>query len=110
MMARALVVLLLMGLVFPVGAWAAELGVEIVNNQPFDIWMPIRLRGVTLEAGAQITSEQTAVQQSGDDVIMIADVPASKTKVTKIVDGTLPTSVKELELVPVSEGISLRYK
>src|SRR3954465_13100860 len=93
-------------------ATAAETALKIDNSQPFDIYMPIRLQGMKLGGGAtaQATSERGAVQQLGDDVVFLADVTASKSKVTKIVDGAPPAPVNDLQLSAINDGVSFHFK
>jgi len=58
----------------------APRAVELVNNQTFRVWMPLRVRHLMLGNGSWTTDEGQAVQQSGADVVLVADLAASSRK------------------------------
>ena len=79
--------------------------VEMVNNHPFDIRMPVMLRGV------KHTGEpQPFAQAAGDDLVVWADVPALQT-VKPSFDGKGPTAqvqyANRVELMPVDGGVGI---
>ncbi len=54
---------------------AASPSLELINNQPFAIRLPIEIRDLSLGEGDWETSRGQAVQQSGSNVVLIADLP-----------------------------------
>src|SRR5687767_13449192 len=60
--------------VFALSAGATAQTIELVNNQPFDIRMPLRVRGLKLSGGSALA------QQTGTDAIVMVNVPASQTR------------------------------
>src|SRR6476660_4735015 len=106
MIMRALAGLLVGSLtciVAPSSARAADLAVDWVNNQPFDIRMPVRLRGVKMQDAAN-------AQQAGDDLIVIADVPANQTKTTTIYAQANQKQSADLQIEPAEGAIGLGFK
>jgi hypothetical protein len=63
---------------------------EIVNNQPFDVRQPLRLRGVALDGPAS-----TAAQPAGKgDLVVMIDVPASQSKKVPLSGAGVPQQVE----------------
>ncbi len=54
--------------------------VELINNQPFPVRMPLRVRGYNLGQGAWAIADRQPVQQTGSDVVFVADVNASSSR------------------------------
>src|SRR5687768_2342771 len=63
---------------------AAQSVVELVNNQPFDIRMPLKVRGLKLDVPAGVT----ITQQVGDDAVVMVEVPASGSRTLTLQQGT----------------------
>lgn len=63
----------ILGLILAMSSPAFAQTLEIVNNQPFDVHMPIRLRGAKLDAGAK----SGIAQADGNDVVVMIDAKAS---------------------------------
>jgi hypothetical protein len=62
---------------------------ELENNQPFRINMPIEVRGVPLPAGDWITIEKQPVQKRGSNIVLIANINAGGRKTISIQPGTV---------------------
>jgi hypothetical protein len=77
--------------------------VDVVNNQPFPIRMPLVVRGVKVPEGA------TAAQQVGDDAVVIVDAQASSTSRVAM---QVPPNVRmrnRVELKAAENGISIAF-
>jgi len=83
--------------------------VSIVNNQPFPVRMPIRLRGANLSGDMRQTANSQAIQTDGEDAIFIADLPASSGKDFQFQNGSPKTTTKLLVLSPTENGVSLNF-
>src|SRR4051812_13769322 len=59
-----------------VASFASAQTVELVNNQPFDIRMPVEIRGLKLD----VAGGTPAAQQAGDDAIVMVDLPPSQSR------------------------------
>ncbi|MBA3514581.1 MAG: hypothetical protein H0T77_09430, partial [Pyrinomonadaceae bacterium] len=83
--------------------------VVIVNHQPFRVRMPIRIRDQQLGAGKWATNEGQPVQQVGDDAVFIADLKATSTERHAFRRSHGLRSPLLLKVVPVANGVELRY-
>ncbi|HEV2293457.1 MAG TPA: hypothetical protein VGR35_06345 [Tepidisphaeraceae bacterium] len=84
-----------------VPAWAQQ--IDIVNNQPFDIHMPVQVRGVKL------TDSATAAQQVGDDAVIVMSAPAGA-KVQAPLE--IPPNVRmrsRVELKPDANAVRIAF-
>ncbi|MFN2453330.1 MAG: hypothetical protein ABR577_03840 [Pyrinomonadaceae bacterium] len=85
--------------------------VELINNQPFRVRMPLRIFGQKLGAGAWETSDGRPVQQAGSDAVFIAELDASTSK--RFIFRQRSQSAREpasLAVLPAANGVALRYK
>lgn len=87
----------------------APRAVVIVNHQPFRVRMPLRVREQKLGAGAWATSDGRPVQQVGADAVFIAEVEASATKRLTLRQGQSAVEPARLFVLPVADGVALRY-
>lgn len=83
--------------------------VQITNNQPFAVRMPMRVRGANLQASALRASNNQPVQADGDGLLFIADVPASGRQNFRFQNGAARSAAKLLTLSPNADGVSLKY-
>ncbi|MEP6703191.1 MAG: hypothetical protein ABJB34_00130 [Acidobacteriota bacterium] len=85
--------------------------VEIVNNQPFPVRMPIALRGSRAVGDFGTTTNGVPVQKDGDDLIFVADLPASAVRALKLTAtaAKLPLRARSLRLEPVDNGIDVKF-
>jgi hypothetical protein len=77
--------------------------IDVVNNQPFPIHMPLVVRGVRLADGA------TAAQQVGDDAVVIVNAEPST---TSRVQTQIPENVRlrnRVELKPAENAIGVTF-
>ena len=84
--------------------------VVIVNNQPFRVRMPVRIRAQKLGAGAWATSDGRPVQQAGSDAVFIAELNASASKRLSFRHSRSASDPASLALLPAADGIELRYR
>lgn len=83
---------------------------EINNNQPFPVKMPLAVRMRNEQGGNLRTSDGKAIQQDGDKIVFIADLPASSSKTLKFQNGTSSQKSNRLLLVsPTNDGIEVSY-
>ena len=84
--------------------------VEIVNNQPFDIQMPVSvpLRGAA--GGPWRTGEGVVAQPDGDEAVFVARVPAASSR-TYTLDpgGGGREAAPFLTVSPAAEGVELSF-
>src|SRR5437867_9049979 len=59
---------------------AREPALELINNQPFPIYMPVEVRQFRLGDGHWVTSDKEPAQSIGSNVVFIARVAGSTTK------------------------------
>jgi hypothetical protein len=99
-------------LLLPIALFAnkAPRKLTIVNNQPFRIQMPVRLRAQKLEPGDWETSKGRPVQQLGDDVVFISDLNPSATENLILHQRPAGRLTNSLTVQPVENGISLTYR
>ncbi|MDQ3756204.1 MAG: hypothetical protein M3371_15915 [Acidobacteriota bacterium] len=82
---------------------------EVINNQPFPIKMPLGLRGVPSPRD-EVRQAQMAVQREGDDLIFIADLAASSRARVDLQRLSPRSSATSLALRPIGDtGIALTY-
>lgn len=81
--------------------------VRIVNNQPFAVRMPIRLRDTNLNGKSQTSGR--AIQTDGTDAVFIADLPASAGKDFRLQNGSPKSSTKNFVLTPTENGVALNF-
>lgn len=84
-------------------------GIELVNNQPYAVRMPVRLLGADRNASMHSTSTGQAVQNDGKDLIFIADIPASSSKKYSLQTGAPKAAKKDFILRPAENGIALTF-
>ncbi len=87
---------------------AAAQTVEVTNNQPFPVRMPLEIRAVNLPNKNLRTAEGKPVQTDGEKMIFIGDLPASAAKKIRIQNGSAKTA-KTLVVSPTENGISLNF-
>ncbi|MEO6334776.1 MAG: hypothetical protein ABIO91_07305 [Pyrinomonadaceae bacterium] len=85
--------------------------VEIVNNQPFPVRMPITIHGSRAVGEILTTTSGVPVQKDGDDLIFVADLPASAVLALKLraTAAKLPLRARSLSLEPVVNGIDVEF-
>ena len=78
--------------------------IDVVNNQPFEINMPVQVRGVKLAEGA------TAAQQVGNDAVVIVAAPANATTRVPL---EIPANARlrnRVELKPAGNAIAVAFQ
>ncbi len=84
--------------------------IELVNNQPFPVRMPIRIKSGNLTGEIFRTASGKAVQKDGDDLVFIADLPASSSQNFKLQkDSTTKTTNKLFALDAAENGVALKF-
>ncbi|MBA3631820.1 MAG: hypothetical protein H0W58_03250 [Acidobacteria bacterium] len=84
--------------------------IELVNNQPFPVRMPIAVKNGNLNGGTWKTSDGKAAQKDGDSLVFIADLPASSTQNFKLQNGSnFKTANKLFTLNPTENGVALKF-
>lgn len=84
--------------------------IELVNNQPFAVRMPVAVKGGNLTGETWKTSEGKAVQKDGDSLVFIADLPASKAQEFKLQKGAGgKTANKLFVLNSVENGVAFEF-
>ena len=84
--------------------------IELVNNQPFPVRMPIAVKSGNLKGETWKTLSGKAVQKDGDDLIFIADLPASSAQNFKLQnDSPTKTANKLFVLSPTENGVALKF-
>jgi hypothetical protein len=90
-----------------ISALVASLGsaqtIELVNNQPFDIRMPLTVRGVKLD----VAGGTTVAQQAGDDAVVMVDLAASQSRKLDVNLGAGIQSQSPVTIKPDSDGVAL---
>jgi len=81
--------------------------IQITNNQPFAVRMPIRVSGVNLSGKTRLSGQ--LIQADGADAVFIADLPASAGKKFRLQNGSTKTSSKAFVLNPTENGVSLNF-
>ena len=90
--------------------YSAAQNVNIINNQPFAVRMPMRIRNANLGGENWQTSKGQPAQKDGEDLIFIADLAAaSSQKLAFQADSRVSSQTKQLVLAPVENGVSLRF-
>src|SRR5688500_6653238 len=75
--------------------------VELVHDQPFDIRMPLKVRGLKLETGSALA------QQAGGDAVVMVDVPASQTRTLPLGRVTQQASPVAVGIMPDGDGVAI---
>lgn len=84
--------------------------IELVNNQPFAVRMPVGVKGGNLTGETWKTSEGKAVQKDGDSLVFIADLPASSHRSFNLQNGSAAkTANKFFVLNPIENGVALMF-
>src|SRR4051794_32548974 len=79
--------------------------VELLNNQPFDIRMPVRLRDVKLNG-----QPSPIAQQLGGDLIVLADIQAYKLRTLALESSdpvAEPDDATRVELKAADHGVAI---
>ena len=88
----------------------AAQNVNIVNNQPFAVRMPLRLGNAKPNGEKWRTSNGQPVQSDGDSLIFVADLPASASQKFSLQKVSAAKSTQKLLAVnPTENGVSLKY-
>lgn len=83
--------------------------IEINNNQPFAVRMPVAIKGA-MNAESALTADGKAVQKNGDGFVFVADLPASTGKTYKIQNGENAKNVERLlQINPTADGVEINY-
>ncbi len=83
--------------------------IVIVNNQPFRVRMPLRIRNQQLDAGKWATNAGQPVQQVGDDAVFIADLKAAASERVTFRQSQSASKPASLTLMPAANGVALMY-
>ena len=84
--------------------------IELVNNQPFPVRMPIAVKSGNLKGETWKTLSGKAVQKDGDDLIFIADLPASSAQNFKLQnDSPTKTALRSNSRARNSDGFRGRF-
>lgn len=82
--------------------------IEIVNNQPFQVRMPIYLKGLNLKENDWRISKNTNIQQAGDETVFVADINKSATQTFALEKGKADIK-SQLALKPSQNGVSIEF-
>jgi len=89
---------------------STPLDIQITNNQPFPVRMPIAVKSGNLTDDIFKTSDGKAVQKDGDDLIFVVDLPASSAQNFRLQNGASgKTTNKLFVLNPTENGVSLNF-
>lgn len=88
---------------------SAPQNLQIVNNQPFAVRMPMRVQNVDLQGSNWRTSNNKPVQADGDGMIFIADAAASSSQNLRLQNSAARPLAKLFSLSPAPGGVSLKY-
>lgn len=83
--------------------------VVIVNNHPFRMRVPMRIRDQKLDAGTWTTSDGLPVQQVEDDAVFIAELNAATSKRLAFRHNQSVREPAILTLLPVANGVAVMY-
>ena len=83
----------------------AQTAIELLNNQPFPVRMPVSIKSGNLN-GREFGK---SVQKDGDELVFIADVPASSHQNLQSQNGTGGRISAMLVIAPIENGISLKF-
>jgi hypothetical protein len=87
----------------------APVVVELINNQPFSLHTPVRLRGVNPGGGTWSTTANQPVQQENGDLIFVADIAPLSHERLSLRPGALPNQPTPFTLQPVAKGVMITY-
>lgn len=82
--------------------------IEVVNNQPFAVRMPVAVKSGNLKGETWKMSDGKAVQKNGGNLIFIADLSASSAQNFKLERGE-GKAKKNLLLKPIADGIEITF-
>ena len=89
---------------------AQSLKVEMVNNQPFPVRMPIALKAEDLKGDSFGTSNGKSAQKNGDDLVFISDIAASSRQEFNLQKGLVSRRMNGLlVLEPSVDGVALKF-
>ena len=91
-----------------ISAQDVPLKVEIINNQPFQVRMPIYLKGMNLKGNDWRISKGLNIQQSDNDAVFVADVNKSAAKTFILEKGKANVS-SQLMLKLSQNGVSIEF-
>src|SRR5437588_6135650 len=80
--------------------------IELINNQPFPIRMPIEVRQFHLPNADFVTSDHQGVQPVGSNLVLIARVASGSERHLALSAGKFPIK-PALALQPAQDGINL---
>lgn len=84
--------------------------IEVTNNQPFAVRMPVAVKAGDLKNGNRQTPDGKALQKEGEDLIFVADLPASSSKSFKFQNGGNNKDTKKLlQINPSADGIEISF-
>jgi hypothetical protein len=107
--ARALFSAVLIGVFLSVQSINAQ-NVQITNNQPFAVRMPLQIRSVNLQNKNLRTTDGKPVQTDGENIFFVADLPASSTQNFRLQNNsTAKTANKMLVVSQTENGVSLNF-
>lgn len=83
---------------------------EVNNNQPFPVKMPLSVRTSSTQRGDLQTADGKTFQKDGENVTFIVDLPASSVKIFKIKNGAGSRKTdKHLKISQTDDGIEIAY-
>lgn len=88
---------------------SAQSKIEIVNNQPFAVKMPIAVKSGNLKGENWQTSDGKAVQKDGDEMVFVADLPASNSQNLQLKGGKANNSKGAITLKPIGNEVEINY-
>ena len=84
--------------------------IELVNNQSFPVRMPIAVKGGNSKGETWKTSSGKAIQKDGDNLVFVADLPASSMQNFKLQNGSNFKTANELFILdPTENGVALKF-
>ncbi|HEY0462359.1 MAG TPA: hypothetical protein VGC97_24715 [Pyrinomonadaceae bacterium] len=85
--------------------------IKIVNNQPFPVRLPVVVKGANLqgEKWRAAGGGGAAVQKDGEDLIFVADLPASQAESLKLEKAPAKGVNKPFVLSPSNGGAALKF-
>ncbi len=89
---------------------AQSLKIELVNNQPFRVRMPIAVKTANLKGESFETSNGKSAQKDGDDLVFISDIPASSRQEFILQNGAVSKpSNRSFVLEPEGDGVRFKF-
>ncbi|MEO7674112.1 MAG: hypothetical protein ABIU09_08565 [Pyrinomonadaceae bacterium] len=94
----------------PASAQAGRVEIELINNQPFPVRMPVAVKGHSLSSEIVKASFGTGVQKYGDNLVFIGEVPASSRQTLSVQSTAGKKSREKLFVLdPAGNSVGLKF-